>query len=166
MANGNQEIVRGSPKYYNSYAQNFQLKQPPHHREESGTEVASSLTPQYQDLFIDTSPRFLPLHTALTLRESIVARFSGQKNARNPKGGTEDGIEDSDKEGFQDDDGITPSSKEVLLVSQKEERNLKAIQWNEEVLIDEYRGSKDKYLLKESELILHYPSHTDFCNEK
>ena len=63
-------------------------------------------------------------------------RLEGQNNARHPEGGKEDGIEYSDKEGLQDGDGIAPYSKEVLLVSQKEERNIKAIQRTEEVLID------------------------------
>ena len=77
-------------------------------------------TPQSQDLLIDPSPRCLPLHNKLKLRDRIVARLAGKKNARNSEGGTEDGIEDSDEEGFQDGDGIAPSSKSVLLVSQKE----------------------------------------------
>ena len=112
--------MRGRPKCYNGSVKLVQLKQPPHHREEAGTGVASSLTPQYQELLIDTSSRCLPLHTALNLREIIVAILSGQKNVRHPEGGTEDSIEDSDEEGFQDGDGIAPSSKEVLLVSRKE----------------------------------------------
>ena len=45
-----------------------------------------------------------------------MARFEGRKNAINPGGGTEDGIEDSDEEVSQDSDGIAPYSKEVLLV--------------------------------------------------
>ena len=79
-----------------------------------------------------------------------MARLAGGENARHHEGGTEDGIEDSDEEGFQDGDGIAPSSKAVLLVSQKEERNLKAIQRTEEVLIDADGGSKEQDLLKES----------------
>ena len=47
-------------------------------------------------------------------------RLAGQNNARHPEGGKEDGIEDLDKEGFQDGDGIAPSSKAVLMVSHKE----------------------------------------------
>ena len=81
--------------------------------------MAYSSTPQYQELFIDPSPWCLPLHIALTLREIIVAILVGQNNARHTEGGIEDGIEDSDEEGFQDGDGIAPSSKSVLLVSQK-----------------------------------------------
>ena len=77
-------------------------------------------TPQYQELLIDPSPQCLPLHTTLAVRESIVARMEEQDNAVHPEGGTKDGIEDSDEEGFQDSDGIAPSSKSVLLVSQKE----------------------------------------------
>ena len=75
----NQDIVRGSPKFYNSYAQLVQMKQPPHYREEEGTRVASSLTPQSQELLINPSPWCLPLHTVLTLHESIVARLAGLK---------------------------------------------------------------------------------------
>ena len=97
---------------------------------------------------IDPSPQCLPLHTALTLSESLVSRLAGQKNARHTEGDTEDGIEDSDEEGFQDDGGISPSSKAVLLVSQKEERKLKAIQWTEEVIIDAYGVIKDQDPLK------------------
>ena len=114
-----QDSVRGIPKCYNGPAQLFQLKQPPHHREEAGTGVASLSTPQSQELLIDPYPRCLSLHTALNLRESIVARLAGENNARHPEVGIEDGIEDSDEEGFQDGDGIAPSSKSVLLVSQK-----------------------------------------------
>ena len=73
------------------------MEQPPNHREEAGTGVAYLSTPQSQEPFIDPSPRFLLLPTALTLRESIVARLEGQNNARNPESGTEDGIEDSDE---------------------------------------------------------------------
>ena len=43
-----QDSVRSNPKYYNGSAQLIQLKQPPHHREEAGTGVASSETPQSQ----------------------------------------------------------------------------------------------------------------------
>ena len=53
------------------------------------------------------------------MRDSIVFRLVRQNNARHPEGDTEDGIENSDEEGFQDGDGITPSSKEVFMVSQK-----------------------------------------------
>ena len=77
--------------------------------------MSSLLTPQSQDLCIDPFPLCLPLHTALTLREIIVARLAGQNNARHPESGTEDGIEDSDEEVFQYGDGITPSSKTVLM---------------------------------------------------
>ena len=126
--------------------------------------MASSLTPQSQELLIDPSPRCLPLHTALALRESIVARLAGQNNARHPEGGTEDGIEDSDEEGFQDGDGIAPSSKAVLPVPQKEERKQKAIQRTEEILIDADGGSKEQDRLKNNQLILHHPSHADLCN--
>ena len=89
-----------------------------------------------------------------------MAILSGQNNARNPEGGTEDGIEYSYEEGFQYGYGIAPSPKVVLLVSHKEERNLKAIQRTEEVLIDADGGSKEQDPLKESELILHHPSQT------
>ena len=65
---------------------------------------------------IEPSSRCILLHAALALRESIMTRLTGQNNARHSEGGTEDGIEDSDKEGYQDGDGIAPSSKEVLLV--------------------------------------------------
>ena len=51
-------------------------------------------------MLIDPYPRCLPLHTALTLRDSIVATLAGNKNARHPEGGTEDGTEDSNEEGF------------------------------------------------------------------
>ena len=71
-----------------------------------------------------------------------MARLSGQNNAIHPEGGTEDGIKDSDEEDFQDGDGIAHSSKSVLLVSQKVERKLKAIQRTEEVLIDTYGGKQ------------------------
>ena len=123
-----QDSVRGISKCYNGSAQLVQLEQPTHHREEAGTGVASLSTPQSQEISIDHSPWFLPLHTTLDLCESIVAILAGQKNARHPEGGTEDVIEDSDEEGFQDGDGIAPSSKSVMLFSQKEERKPKAIQ--------------------------------------
>ena len=42
---------------------------------------------------------------------------------------------------------------------------LKSIQSTEEVLIDAYWGSKEQDLLKKNDLILHHPSHADFCNE-
>ena len=71
--------------------------------------MAYSLTPQYQDMLSDPSHWCLPLHTVLTLCERIVARLVDQKNTRHLEGGTEDGIEDSDEEGFQDGDGIAPS---------------------------------------------------------
>ena len=67
------------------------------------------MTPQSQELLIDTYPLCLPLHTVLTLCEIIVAILAGQNNARHPEGGTEDGIEDSDEGCFQDGDGIVPS---------------------------------------------------------
>ena len=38
-----QDSLRGSPKCYNGSAKLVQLKQPPHHREEAGTAVASLL---------------------------------------------------------------------------------------------------------------------------
>ena len=119
MVDVKQDRVCVRPKCYNGSVQLVQLKHPPHHREEAGTGVASSSTPQYQELLIDPSPWFLPLNTLFTLHESIVSRFSGQNNAIHPEGGTEDGIEDSYKEGFQDGDGSAPSSKAVLRVSQK-----------------------------------------------
>ena len=75
----NQDSVRGSPKFYNGSAQFVQLKQPPHHREESGTGVSSSLTPQYQELLIDPSPQCLPLHTVLTLCESSFPHLQDKK---------------------------------------------------------------------------------------
>ena len=71
----------------------------------------------------------------------------------------------SDKEGFQDGDEIAPSSKAVMMVSQKEERKLKAINRTEEVLIDTDDGSKEHDPLKENELIPHHTSHADLCNE-
>ena len=143
VVDGKQESVRGSPKCYNSSAQLVQLNQPPNHREEAGTGVSSSSMPQYQGLLIDPTHWFLPLHTKLALCEIIVARFSGQKYAIHHECGTEDGIEDSDEEGFQNGDGIEPSSKAVLMVLQKEESKLKAIQRTEEVLIDADGGSKE-----------------------
>ena len=160
MVDGKQDIVCGSPNCYNGSGQLFQLNQLPHHREEAGTGVASSLKPQSQELLIDTSPRCLPLHTALTLREIIVATLSVQNNARHTEVGTEDGIEDSYQEGFQDGDRIAPSTKTVLMVSQKEERQINTIQRNEEVLIGADWEIKEQYALKENELILHHPSHT------
>ena len=78
--------------------------------------MASSSTPQSQELLIDPYPRCLLLHTTLTLHEIIVSRLAGKNNARNPEGGTEDDIEDSDEECFQDGDGITPYSKSVMMV--------------------------------------------------
>ena len=148
MVDGEQESLRGIPKCYNGSGKLVQLKQPTHHREEAGTGVASMLKPQFQELLIDPSPRCLPLHTALTLCESIVARLAGQNNAKHPEGGTEEGIEYSYEEGFQDGDGFVPSSKVFMLVSQKEESKIKAIQHNEEVLIDVDGGSKEQDLLK------------------
>ena len=100
MVDGKQDSVRGSPKFYNGSAQLVQLKKPPRHCEEAGTGVASSPMPQSQELLIDPSPQCITIHIALTLCESIVARLTGQKNSRPPEGGTEDGIEDSDEEGF------------------------------------------------------------------
>ena len=94
----------------------------------------------------------------MTLRESIVARLAGQNNARHLEGDTEDGIEDSDEGGFQDGDGIPPFSKAVLLVPQKEERKLKAIQRTEEVINNVYGGIKDQDPLKENKLNLNHPS--------
>ena len=94
-----------------------------------------------------------------------MARLAEKNNAIHPEVVTEGGILDSDEEGFQDSDGTEPSSKEVLLVSQKEESKLKYIQRNEEVLIDVYGGSKEQDPLKENELILRHPSHTDLCND-
>ena len=79
MVDGKQDIVCGSPNCYNGSAQFFQLQHPPHHREESGTGVEYSSMYQSQELSIDPSPRCLPLHTTLTLRESIVAKLSGKK---------------------------------------------------------------------------------------
>ena len=104
-----QDSACGSPNCYNGSAQLIQMKQPPHHREEAGTGVVSSSTPQYQELLIGPPHRCLPLHTTLTLREIILDRLVGKNNPRYPEGGTEDGIEDSDEEGFQDSDGIAPS---------------------------------------------------------
>ena len=62
--------------------------------------MAYSLTPQSQELLIDTSNLCLPLHTSLTLCEIIVAILVGGNNSSHPEGGTEDGIEDSDEECF------------------------------------------------------------------
>ena len=92
MVDGKQDIMCGSPKCNNGSAQLVQLKQPPHHREKAGTGLASSSTPQSHELLIDPSPLCLPLHTALNMHESIVARLAGQDNARHPKGITEEGI--------------------------------------------------------------------------
>ena len=89
---GKQDSVRGSPKCYNGSTQFFELNQPHHHRELSGTGVASLSTSQYQELLIDPSPRCLPLHNALTMSGRIVSRLAGQNNAIHPEGGTEDGI--------------------------------------------------------------------------
>ena len=110
VVDGKQYIVCGSPKCCNGSAQLFLLKQPPHDYEEEGTEVESLLTPQSQELLIDPSHWCLLLHTALALHEIIVGRLAGQKSARPPEGGTEDSMEDSDEEVFQDSDGIAPSS--------------------------------------------------------
>ena len=85
---GKPDIVRVSPKCYNGSTQIIQLEQPPHHREEACTGVVYSSMPQSQEMLIDPSPRCLPLHTALTLCESIVAILTGQNNARYPEGGT------------------------------------------------------------------------------
>ena len=85
---GKQENVRGNTKCYNISAQLVQLKQPPHHRDESGTGVAYLSALKYQKLSIDPSPWCLPLHTALNLHEIIVARLAGQNNARHLEGGT------------------------------------------------------------------------------
>ena len=125
MLDGKQDSVRGSPKCSNGYMQLVQLNQPPHHREEARTGVAYSSTPQSKELLVDPSHWYLPLHNSLTHCERIVARLAGQNNARNLEGRTDDGIEDSYEEGFQDSYGIAPSSKVVLLVSQKEERKIR-----------------------------------------
>ena len=127
--------------------------------------MASLLTPQSQVLLIDPYPRCLPLHTTLDLRESIVEILAGENNSRHLECGTEYGIEHSDEEGFQDGDGIEPSSKSFLMVSQKEESKLKSVQKTEEVLIDADRLREEKYLLKENKLILHHPYYADLCNE-
>ena len=74
----------------------------------------------------------------------------GQKNSRHTEDGTEDYIEDSDYEVLQDVDGVSPSSKAVLMVSQKEGRKLRAVQRTEEVIIDADRGSKEQDPLKEN----------------
>ena len=71
--------------------------------------MESLATPQSQELLIDSSPWCLPHHTTSTLRESILARLSGQNNAIHSEVGTEYGMADSDEEGFQDSDGIVPS---------------------------------------------------------
>ena len=84
MVDGKQDIVRGIPKCYNGSVKLVQLKQPPHHREEARTGVASSSTPQSQELLIEPSPRCLPIHTALDLCERIVGRLAGKNNARYP----------------------------------------------------------------------------------
>ena len=78
VVNGKQDIVRGIPKCYNGSAQLVQLKQLPRHRDDSGTGVASSSTPQSQELLIDPSPWCLPLHTALTLCEIIWTDWQGK----------------------------------------------------------------------------------------
>ena len=119
MVYGKQDSVVGSPKCYNGFAQLVQLKQPPHHHEEAVSGVASSSMPQSQELLIDPYPQCLPLHTELTMCERIVFTLAGQNNARHPGDGTEDGIEYSYEEGFQDGYGIAPSSKAVLLVLKK-----------------------------------------------
>ena len=92
MVDGKQESVCGSPKCYNGSAQLVQLKQPPHHREEAGNGVAYLSAPQSKELLIDTNTQCLPLHTSLTLSESIVVRLAGQNNARHYEGRTEDVI--------------------------------------------------------------------------
>ena len=79
-----------------------------------------------------------------------MSRLAGKNNTRNTEGGIKDGIEDSDEEGFQDGDGISPSSKAVLMVSQKEENKLKANKRTEEFLIDADGGSKEQDPLKEN----------------
>ena len=113
--------------------------------------MASSSTFQYQELLIDPSPHFLPLHTSFSQREIIVARLEGRGvNARHPEGGTEDSMEDSYEEGFQGGDGIAPTSKSVMMVSHKEERGLKSIEWAEEVLINADGVIKEKDMLKEN----------------
>ena len=94
VAVGNQYSVCGSPKCYNGSVQLVQMKQPPHHREELGTGVVYLSTLQSKEFLIDTSPQFLPLHIALNLCESIMSILSGQNDARRPKDGTEDIIED------------------------------------------------------------------------
>ena len=53
----------------------------------------------------------------------------------------------------------------MLLVSQKEEMKLKAIQQTEKVLIDVDGGIKEKYPLNDNELIPRHPSHADLCNK-
>ena len=51
------------------------------------------------------------------------------------------------------------------MVSQKEDRKLKAIQKTGEVLIDADGGSKEQDPLKENDLILYHPYHADLCYE-
>ena len=106
---GYQDSMRGRSNCYNGSTQLVQLKQLLHHRDEAGTRLAYSLTPQSQELLIYPSPRCLPIYTTLTLRDIIVTRLAGQKNSRHPDGGKEDGIENSDEKGFQYGDGIAPS---------------------------------------------------------
>ena len=97
--------------------------------------------------------------------KAFADRLARQNNSRHLEGGTEEGIQYSYEEGFQDGDGITPSSKSVMMVLQKEEGKLKAIQRTEEVLIDKYGGREEQDPLKENKLILHHPSHADLCND-
>ena len=52
----------------------------------------------------------------------------------------------------------------LLLVSQKDEKKLRAIQSTEEVFIDADGVSNQKDPLKEKYVILHHPSYADFCN--
>ena len=47
----------------------------------------------------------------------------------------------------------------------KEERKLKAIHRNAEVLTDADRGRKDQDTLKDNELILHHTYHADLWND-
>ena len=98
VADRNQNSVSVSPKCYNSSEQLVQLKQTPRHREEAGTGVSYFPTPKYQELLIDPSPWCLLLHTALDLREIIVARLARENNTIHPEVVTEDGIEYSDEE--------------------------------------------------------------------
>ena len=88
MVDGKQYSVRGISKCYNGSAEIVQLNQLPRHHEEEVTGLASSSTPQSQELLIDPSPRCIPLHIALALCDIIVARFPGQNNAIHPEGGT------------------------------------------------------------------------------